>query len=135
MTTAQGEEIVNHPLEATAAWLSDVAGDPVTFVEGAFPWGEGELANFDGPMEWQRWVLEQIRDGLLTPGRGIQTGVARGHGSGRPGVVCWITVWAMTTAGDTRGIITASTEAILNPRLRAELRKWFRLFRAATFFE
>src|SRR5262249_2147368 len=49
MTAAQGEEIVNHPLEATAAWLSDDAGDPVAFVEGAFPWGEGELANFDGP--------------------------------------------------------------------------------------
>ena len=49
MTTAQAEGIVNHPLEATAAWLSDVAGDPVAFVEGAFPWGDGELANFDGP--------------------------------------------------------------------------------------
>ena len=48
MTTAQAEEMVNHPLEATAAWLSDVAGDPVAFVEGAFPWGDGELANFDG---------------------------------------------------------------------------------------
>src|SRR5262245_13169766 len=41
----------------------------------------------------------------------------------------------MTTAGDTRGIITASTEAMLNTRLRAELRKWFRLFRAANFFD
>src|SRR5262249_5188934 len=49
MTTAQVDEIVNHPLEATAAWLSDVAGDPVAFVEGAFPWGEGELANFNDP--------------------------------------------------------------------------------------
>src|SRR6516162_7210685 len=62
MTTAQAEEIVNHPLEATAAWLSDVASDPVAFVEGALPWRQGELSNFDGPMEWQRWVLEQIRD-------------------------------------------------------------------------
>ena len=135
MTTAQAEEIANHPLEATAAWLSDVAGDPVAFVEAAFSWGEGELANFNGPMEWQRWVLEQIRDGLLMPGRAIQIAVASGHGIGKIALVCWITLWAMTTAGDTRGIITASTEAMLNTRLRAELRKWFRLFNAATFFD
>jgi hypothetical protein len=38
MTTVQAEEIVHHPLEVTAAWLSDDAGDPVAFVEGAFPW-------------------------------------------------------------------------------------------------
>jgi hypothetical protein len=44
-------------------WLSDVADDPVAFVEGAFPWGEGELSNFDGPMEWQRWALELSDDG------------------------------------------------------------------------
>jgi hypothetical protein len=62
------------PLEETAAWLSDVAHDPVAFVEGAFAWGEGELANFDGPMEWQRWVLTQIRDGLLTSRKSL-----RGH--------------------------------------------------------
>jgi len=41
----------------------------------------------------------------------------------------------MTTAGDTRGIVTASTESMLTTRLRAELRKWFRLFRGQTFFE
>ena len=86
-------------------------------------------------MEWQRWVLEQIRDGLLTPGKAIQIAVASGHGIGKTALVCWITLWAMTTAGDTRGIITASTEAMLNTRLRAELRKWFRLFRAANFFD
>ena len=79
MTTAQAEEIVNHPLEATAAWLSDVASDPVAFVEGALPWRQVELSNFDGPMEWQRWVLEQIRDGLLTSGKAIQIAVASGH--------------------------------------------------------
>jgi len=32
MMTVQADAIVNHPLEATAAWLSDVAGDPVAFV-------------------------------------------------------------------------------------------------------
>jgi hypothetical protein len=73
MAQAQAEEIAEHPLETTAGWLSDVAHDPIAFVEGAFPWGEGELASFAGPMEWQRWVLTQIRDGLLTPGRATAT--------------------------------------------------------------
>src|SRR5215468_6233009 len=135
MTIDQAEEIVGHPLEETAAWLGDVPDDPLAFVEGAFPWCEGELANFDGPMEWQRWVLEQIRDGLLTVGRAIQIAVASGHGIGKTALVSWITLWAMTTAGDTRGIVTASTESMLTTRLRAELRKWFRLFRGQTFFE
>src|SRR5262245_41842400 len=134
MTIAQAEEIVDHPLEETAAWLSDVADDPLAFAECAF-WGKGELSKFDGPMEWQRWVLGQIRDGLLTPGKAIQIAVASGHGIGKTALVSWITLWAMATAGDTRGIVTASTESMPTTRLRAELRKWFRLFRGQTFFE
>jgi hypothetical protein len=80
-------------------------------------------------------VLEQVRDGLLTPGKAIQIAVASGHGIGKTALVCWIVLWGMTTAGDTRGIVTASTESMLTTRLRAELRKWFRLFRGQTFFE
>src|SRR5262249_1737814 len=119
--------IVPRTWPAVLIWAIPPAS--LAFIEGAFPWGEGELANFNGPMEWQRWVLTQIRDGLVTPGKAIQIAVASGHGIGKTALVCWITLWAMTTAGDTRGIITASTEAMLNTRLRAELRKWFRLFR------
>ena len=48
MTIDQAEEIVDHPREETATWLSDVADDPLAFVEGGFPWGKGELNNFDG---------------------------------------------------------------------------------------
>jgi hypothetical protein len=41
----------------------------------------------------------------------------------------------MSTRGDTRGILTASNEAQLATRNRAELRKWMRLFRGRAFFE
>jgi len=44
--------------ERTAAWLAEMAADPVTFVEQAFPWGRGELAASTGPEGWQRSVLE-----------------------------------------------------------------------------
>ena len=43
MTMAQVERV--DPLEETAEWLSDVAHDPVAFVKGAFPWGEGEFSS------------------------------------------------------------------------------------------
>jgi hypothetical protein len=41
----------------------------------------------------------------------------------------------MATCTDCRGILTASNEAQLATRNRAELRKWFRLFRGKVFFE
>jgi hypothetical protein len=116
-------------------WLASVAGDPVAFVEGAFAWGEGELAKSTGPEPWQLWLLEQIRDGLMTPGQAIRIAIASGHGVGKSCVCSWITLWAMSTSPDCRGLITASSEAMLMTRFRAELRVWFRRFRGAEFFE
>jgi hypothetical protein len=104
-------------------------------VEEAFEWGEGELKNSTGPEPWQRWLLEKIRDGLMTPGQAIRIAVASGHGIGKSALCSWVTLWAMSTAPDTRGIVTASSEAMLMTRFRAELRIWFRRFRAAQFFE
>jgi hypothetical protein len=121
--------------EALAAWLSDVSNDPVAFVEGAFPWGQGELANSIGPEPWQRWVLEQIRDGLKTPGEAIKLAIASGHGVGKTALSSWIVLWAICTFPDARGIVTASSEAMLMTRFRAELRLWFRRCKAREFFE
>jgi hypothetical protein len=135
MITAEAEQIAN-PVEALGEWLNECAHDPTRFVMEAFQWGEGELKNFpDGPMEWQRWVLQQIQDGLRVPGQPIKIAIASGHGVGKTGLCAWIILWAMCTAPDMRGVVTASTEMMLTTRLRAELRKWFRLFRAAAFFE
>jgi hypothetical protein len=117
------------------AWLASVAKDPVKFAEEGFAWGEGELANSSGPEPWQRWLLEQIRDGLMTPGQAIRIAVASGHGIGKSAAAAMITLWAMSTAPDTRGIVTASSESMLYTRYRAELRTWFRRFRAAEHLE
>jgi hypothetical protein len=132
--TAQAEPIDPH--QSIGEWLSSCAHDPIKFVAEGFPWGEGELKNFpDGMMEWQRWVLEQISEGLCTPGKPVKIAIASGHGIGKSAICALIVLWAMTTSPDYRGIVTASTEMMLTTRLRAELRKWFRLFRAAAFFE
>lgn len=121
--------------EELAAWLSDVSNDPVKFVETAFEWGTGELANSSGPEPWQRWLLEQIRDGLKTPGEAIKIALASGHGIGKSALCSWVALWAVSTFPDTRGFITASSEAMLMTRFRAELRTWFRRFKAQNFFE
>jgi hypothetical protein len=121
--------------DAIGDWLASVSHDPVAFVEGAFAWGEGELAKSTGPEPWQHWLLEQIRDGLKTPGEAIRIAIASGHGIGKSAVCSWITLWAMSTSPDTRGIVTASSESMLMTRFRAELRIWFRRFKASQFFE
>jgi hypothetical protein len=117
------------------SWLASVANDPVEFVRTAFRWKEGELQGSHGPEEWQGWLLAQVRDGLLKPGEAIKIAVASGHGSGKSCLAAWVALWAMSTSPDTRGIVTASSEAMLYTRFRAELRTWFRRFRAAEYFE
>jgi len=101
-------------------WLAACAHDPVKFVAEAFTWGEGELKNSTGPEPWQRWLLEQIRDGLMSPGEAIRIAISSGHGIGKSACCSWVCLWALMTSPDTRGIITASSEAMLMTRLRAE---------------
>jgi hypothetical protein len=135
VTSLNPEPAAREPLEDIAAWLSsDVASDPLLFVQQAFAWGEGELANSSGPEPWQAEILTDIRDGLPL-GRAIQISVASGHGVGKTALIAWLVLWAISTFPDTRGIVTAATEPMLITRVRAELRKWLRLFKARTFFE
>jgi hypothetical protein len=65
----------------------------------------------------------------------VRIAVASGHGIGKTALTSWIVLWAMSTCRDCRGILTASNEAQLHTRNRAELRKWYRLFRGRAFFE
>jgi hypothetical protein len=116
-------------------WLASCAKDPVRFVMEGFRWGEGELANSTGPEPWQRDVLCSIRDGLRTPGEAIKIAISSGHGVGKSALCSWVCLWAISTAPDTRGIISASSESMLMTRFRAELRIWYRRFKAAAYFE
>jgi hypothetical protein len=107
--------------------------DPLRFVETMFDWDCPELKGA-APEPWQRQVLEAIRDGLPS-GKAVRLATASGHGIGKTCLVSWIVLWAISTCRDCRGILTASNEAQLHTRNRAELRKWFRLFRGRAFFE
>lgn len=104
--------------------------DPYRFVMIAFPWGDGELAKHEGPDVWQADVLREIGIKLSAGGtidEAIQIAVASGHGCGKSGLVSWIILWALSTLPDTRGVITANTEAQLRTKTWAELSKWHRL--------
>src|SRR5260370_7186990 len=73
--------------------LASVKDDPLAFVLGAFPWSEeGALAEFDGPLAWQREILEKIRLGLLNPAAAVQLATAPGHAIGTSPLVPCLTL-------------------------------------------
>jgi hypothetical protein len=117
----------DNPGRDLVAYLASFAHDPLGFVMSCFPWGTGELANYYGSEPWQGEVLERLGR-TLSPQQAVQEAIASGHGVGKSTLVAWIILWAMTTAVDTRGVITANTETQLRTKTWAELAKWHRLF-------
>src|SRR5579872_3853875 len=66
--------------------LLDFKWDPYGFALYAYPWGEGELANSDGPRTWQREIMEIIGGHLQNPQTRftpLQVAVCSGHGIGK----------------------------------------------------
>jgi len=129
-------------LDALLEWLASVRNDPYAFVLGAYEWGSGELAKYDGPDVWQAEVLVSIRDGVVTVDEAIKAAISSGeeysaspileattsgHGIGKSALVAWIIDWAMSTEVDCRGRVTANTETQLKVTTWAELAKWHRL--------
>lgn len=110
-------------------WLASVRDDPLAFVMGAFPWQQPGtvLEHFHGPDQWQLDILEDIRLGILDWNTAIKLATASGHGIGKSCLVAWIILWAFMTFPDTRGRVTAGTEAQLKTTTWAEVGKWFNL--------
>ena len=116
--------------------LGSFAYDPYAFVLWAFPWGEpGELADETGPDEWQTWVLQSIRDKLITLDQAFQLAVTSGHGIGKSALVGWLVWWAYSTYPGLRGVVTANTENQLKTKTWVEIAKWHRLFIARDLFK
>lgn len=111
--------------EALLDWLASVANDPLAFTLGAYEWGQGDLAKFDGPDDWSRDLMEDIRRGLVDLNSAIQIATASGHGIGKSATVAWLIMWAFCTYPDMIGVITANTETQLKTKTWAELGRWF----------
>lgn len=100
--------------------------DPLGYVLFAFPWGVAgtALADEEGPLSWQRDILDRLGKGLIDVAEAVRQAVASGHGIGKSALVAWIVMWALSTLRDTRGIVTANTEAQLRTKTWPEIAKW-----------
>lgn len=116
-------------------WLASCKNSSRRFVAGAFPWGEGTLAKFSGPNDWQDEILLRLDSGIIDLNTALKLAVASGHGVGKSTLVAWIILWAFSTFPDTRGVVTANTETQLKTKTWAELGKWFNLFIARDGFQ
>lgn len=127
--------------EAEIALADDIgsfAADPYRYALYAFPWGEGELADIDGPRAWQREVMDAIKDHLSDPARRytpLRIARASGHGIGKSALIAMLNKWALDTCVDTRIIITANTEGQLLTKTSPELAKWARLSITSAWFK
>lgn len=108
--------------------------DPFSFVMYVFPWGKGELKDYEGPEIWQVNLLNDIKNGLKSTDQVIQEATASGHGVGKSALVSWLILWALSTCEDTRGIVTANTDTQLRTKTWPELAKWYNLFIAKHWF-
>jgi len=119
--------------------IARCSNDPLRFVMFAFPWGSGELADHEGPDTWQVDTLTEIgnrlRAGEIDVSQAIQIAVASGHGIGKSALVSWLILWAIATFEDTRGVVTANTDAQLRTKTWAELAKWYRRCICSHWFE
>lgn len=112
--------------------LARYAGDPLGFVTFAFDWDAPELRS-TGPEPWQADLLTRVGRGL-SPDEAVLEAVASGHGVGKSTLVAWLVLWALSTATDTRIVVTANTETQLKTKTWVELAKWFRLFIGRSLF-
>jgi hypothetical protein len=110
--------------------IADYEHDPEGFVRDVFPWGEGELADADGPREWQAEVQDVIAEHLRDPATRftpLRIAVASGHGIGKSACIAQIINWAMSTCDDCRVVVTANTDTQLRTKTWPEVSKWARL--------
>lgn len=108
---------------------SECAFDPDRWSCLAWDWGEGELADVDGPREWQRDINRVIRDHLANPEtryEPLQIAVASGHGIGKSAQMGMLANWAMSCWPNARVMLTANTETQLRTKTSPEVGTWFR---------
>ena len=104
--------------------------DPVRWAQLAYDWWHGELADYDGPRDWQAEMLAEIRDHLQNPAtrhQPLMVARASGHGIGKSAGIGMVVNWALSTCEDTKVVITANTDTQLRTKTAPEVGKWQRL--------
>ena len=112
--------------------------DPDAWARFAFDWGMGELADYDGPREWQTDINNIIRDHLANPEtkyQPLQIAVASGHGIGKSAEMGMLSNWALSCFPDAKIVTTANTGDQLRTKTAPEIGKWARLSMTAHWFD
>lgn len=105
------------------------AHDPIRWCMFAFDWDRDDLKDSSGPRKWQRDIMGAISAHLRNPSTRYQPcriAVASGHGIGKSALVAMLIHWAMSTAVDTKIVVTANTGDQLSTKTVPEVAKWFR---------
>lgn len=127
--------------DAELQLIEDVASfthDPLGFSLYAFPWGEGELSDYDGPRDWQAETMDTIGKHLSNPETRFQPlllAIASGHGIGKSADMGMILNWGMSTCEDCKIVVTANTENQLRTKTWPEIAKWQRLSITSDWFK
>src|SRR3546814_6709810 len=102
------------PIVMLANDMASFTHDPLAHALYAYPWGEGTLKDVHGPRDWQRDVMEDIREHLEHPAtRSPPCRIARasGHGIGKYALIAMLVKWGLDTSDDTRIVFTANRSA------------------------
>ena len=112
--------------------------DPEQWARKAYWWGDGELADYSGPREWQSDIFRDIRDHLSDPKKRFQPlmiAVASGHGIGKSAAIGMVVNWALSTCDDCKAVITANTDNQLRTKTSPEVGKWNRVSITSNWFD
>ena len=112
--------------------------DPARWADVAWDWGEGELADYDGPRNWQADIFGEIKAHLQNPEtryQPLQIAVASGHGIGKSACMGMISNWAMSCWDDAKIVTTANTDGQLRTKTAPEIGKWFRMSITSHWFD
>lgn len=128
---------------ALALAVREYYADPSGFVRFAYPWRQpGPLAEYDGPDDWQRDVLDEIGQQVranrfdgVHPVAPIREAVSSGHGIGKGVLSAWLTDWILSTRPHSQGTVTANTGPQLEAKTWATIQKWTRLCLTARWFD
>lgn len=120
--------------------LIELQHDPLGAVLYGFPWGEGELANYSGPREWQGEVLDYIgrwfsnslagedrkRFGAETRDKVCRIAISSGQGPGKTTLGVFVGWWGNSTFLDSMVRVTANTDRQLTTVMQPEYSRWYR---------
>jgi hypothetical protein len=115
---------------------------PDWFVSEFFPWGEGELAAYQGADTWQEGFLrewgQEIRsrhfDGVHAVSA-IRFATSSGHGIGKTTIVAWIAAFLLSTRPYSQGTVTANTFPQLEAKTWAAICRWMKLSKTRPWFQ